>query len=154
MLEKFNGFFKNGLPGILEKIKNLKKPLILISCFYIGLLLVLILTWYGAWWYISLKHGTPDLSALSNFIAICIGSSAIAAVTFIAGLFIDLDGDGIPDVIEKGSNIVKTGRDIASGDLSALKDNKEEQPVEEESKDTGKKKLKKPLKEDSGIPKQ
>lgn len=151
MLEKFNGFFKNSLPGILEKIKRIKKPLILISCFYIGLLLVLILTWYGAWWYISLKHGTPDLSALSNFIAICIGSSAIAAVTFVAGLFIDLDGDGIPDVIEKSSNIMKTGRDIISGDISALKDNKE-QPVEE-SKDS-KKKLKKPLKADSGTPKQ
>lgn len=152
MLEKFNGFFKNGLPGILEKIKNLKKPLILISCFYIGLLLVLILTWYGAWWYISLKHGTPDLSALSNFIAICIGSSAIAAVTFIAGLFIDLDGDGIPDVVEKGSNVIRAAKDVASGDVSAVKDMVTE--PEEEPTDTGKKKLKKPLKEDSGIPKQ
>lgn len=152
MLEKFNGFFKNGLPGILEKIKNLKKPLILISCFYIGLLLVLILTWYGAWWYISLKHGTPDLSALSNFIAICIGSSAIAAVTFIAGLFIDLDGDGIPDVVEKGSNVIRAAKDVASGDVSAVKDMITE--PEEEPADTGKKKLKKPLKEDSGIPKQ
>ena len=152
MLEKFNGFFKNGLPGILEKIKNLKKPLILISCFYIGLLLVLILTWYGAWWYISLKHGTPDLSALSNFIAICIGSSAIAAVTFIAGLFIDLDGDGIPDVIEKGSNVIRAAKDVASGDVSVVKDMITE--PEEEPADTGKKKLKKPLKEDSGIPKQ
>lgn len=152
MLEKFNGFFKNGLPGILEKIKNLKKPLILISCFYIGLLLVLILTWYGAWWYISLKHGTPDLSALSNFIAICIGSSAIAAVTFIAGLFIDLDGDGIPDVVEKGSNVIRAAKDVASGDVSAVKDMITE--PEEEPTDTGKKKLKKPLKEDSGIPKQ
>lgn len=152
MLEKFNGFFKNGLPGILEKIKNLKKPLILISCFYIGLLLVLILTWYGAWWYISLKHGTPDLSALSNFIAICIGSSAIAAVTFIAGLFIDLDGDGIPDVVEKGSNVIRVAKDVASGDVSAVKDMITE--PEEEPTDTGKKKLKKPLKEDSGIPKQ
>lgn len=152
MLEKFNGFFKNGLPGILEKIKNLKKPLILISCFYISLLLVLILTWYGAWWYISLKHGTPDLSALSNFIAICIGSSAIAAVTFIAGLFIDLDGDGIPDVVEKGSNVIRAAKDVASGDVSAVKDMITE--PEEEPTDTGKKKLKKPLKEDSGIPKQ
>lgn len=152
MLEKFNGFFKNGLPGILEKIKNLKKPLILISCFYIGLLLVLILTWYGAWWYISLKHGTPDLSALSNFIAICIGSSAIAAVTFIAGLFIDLDGDGIPDVVEKGSNVIRAAKDVASGDVSAVKDMITE--PEEEPTDNGKKKLKKPLKEDSGIPKQ
>lgn len=151
MLEKINGFFKNGLPGILEKIKNLKKPLILISCFYIGLLLVLILTWYGAWWYISLKHGTPDLSALSNFIAICIGSSAIAAVTFIAGLFIDLDGDGIPDVVEKGSNVIRAAKDVASGDVSAVKDMITEP---EEPTDTGKKKLKKPLKEDSGIPKQ
>ena len=146
-LDKFTGFFKNSLPGILEKIKNIKKPLILISCFYIGLLLVLILTWYGAWWYISIKHGTPDLSALSNFIAICIGSSAIAAVTFIAGLFIDLDGDGIPDVVEKGSNVIRTAKDIATGDISAVKDvaNK----PEEEKTD-----LKKPLKEDSGIPKQ
>ena len=152
MLDKFTGFFKNGLPGILEKIKNLKKPLILISCFYIGLLLVLILTWYGAWWYISLKHGTPDLSALSNFIAICIGSSAIAAVTFIAGLFIDLDGDGIPDVVEKGSNVIRAAKDVASGDVSAVKDMITE--PEEEPTDTGKKKLKKPLKEDSGIPKQ
>lgn len=152
MLEKFNGFFKNSLPGILEKIKCIKKPLILISCFYIGLLLVLILTWYGAWWYISLKHGTPDLSALSNFIAICIGSSAIAAVTFIAGLFIDLDGDGIPDVVEKGSNVIRAAKDVASGDVSAVKDMITE--PEEEPTDTGKKKLKKPLKEDSGIPKQ
>lgn len=146
MLEKFNGFFKNGLPGILEKIKNLKKPLILISCFYIGLLLVLILTWYGAWWYISIKHGSPDLSALSNFIAICIGSSAIAAVTFIAGLFIDLDGDGIPDVIEKGSNVIRTAKDVATGD-STTKDtaNKPEETKTD---------LKKPLKEDSGTPKQ
>lgn len=147
MLEKFNGFFKNGLPGILEKIKNLKKPLILISCFYIGLLLVLILTWYGAWWYISIKHGSPDLSALSNFIAICIGSSAIAAVTFIAGLFIDLDGDGIPDVIEKGSNVIRTAKDAATGDVSGVKDatNKPEEAKTD---------LKKPLREDSGTPKQ
>ena len=49
---------------------------------------------------------------------------------------------------------MKTGRDIASGDLSALKDNKEQPVEEEEPTDTGKKKLKKPLKEDSGIPKQ
>lgn len=144
-LDKFTGFFKNSLPGVLEKIKNIKKPLILISCFYIGLLLVLILTWYGAWWYISIKHGTPDLSALSNFIAICIGSSAIAAVTFIAGLFIDLDGDGIPDVVEKGSNVIRAAKDIATADVSALKDT---------AKEDTKTELKKPLKEDSGIPKQ
>ena len=107
----------------------------------------MILTWYGAWWYISIKHGTPDLSALSNFIAICIGSSAIAAVTFIAGLFIDLDGDGIPDVVEKGSNVIRTAKDITSGDLSAVKDAVNE--PEEVKTD-----LKKPLRKDSGIPKQ
>ena len=149
-LDKFTGFFKNSLPGILEKIKCIKKPLILISCFYIGLLLVLILTWYGAWWYVSIKHGNPDLSALSNFIAICIGSSAIAAVTFIAGLFIDLDGDGIPDVVEKGSNVIRAAKDIATGDVSAVKD----VVVDEPEDTTTKSKLKKPLREDSGIPKQ
>lgn len=147
-LDKFTGFFKNSLPGILEKIKSIKKPLILISCFYIGLLLILILTWYGAWWYISIKHGNPDLTSLSHFIDICIGSSAIAAVTFIAGLFIDLDGDGIPDIVEKGSNVIRTAKDITSGNVStAVKD------IATNPEDT-KTELKKPLREDSGIPKQ
>ena len=89
---------------ILDKLITFQKPIAWVSGVYIAFILIVAITWYGAWWYKSLHSPSPDLSSLLQFINTIIGPTAIGLVTFIAGLFIDTNKNGIPDNIEKRNN--------------------------------------------------
>ena len=91
-----------------------------ITRIYIGSVAILLLTWYGSWWFKTYSMGMPDLSSLQQFINTTVGSTFITFIAFIAGLFIDTNQNGVPDSIE-GKNKVGTGsgcRNSSSGSSS------------------------------------
>jgi hypothetical protein len=110
--------FKPVANKLIEKLSIMQKPLTVISFVYIALVIILIITWYYAWVWKTIKTGNPDLSSLLQFINTIIGPAAIACVTFIAGLYIDRDHDNIPDGLEKGENIVGSITAKFTGDSS------------------------------------
>ena len=86
---------------------NSNKVIKWITRIYIGAVAILLLTWYGSWWYKTYSMGMPDLSSLQQFINTTVGSTFITFIAFIAGLFIDTNQNGVPDSIE-GKNKVGT----------------------------------------------
>lgn len=92
---------------------NSNKVIKWITRIYIGSVAILLLTWYGSWWYKTYSMGMPDLSSLQQFINTTVGSTFITFIAFIAGLFIDTNHNGVPDSIE-GKNKVGTGTHCGS----------------------------------------
>ena len=92
---------------------NSNKVIKWITRIYIGSVAILLLTWYGSWWYKTYSMGMPDLSSLQQFINTTVGSTFITFIAFIAGLFIDTNQNGVPDSIE-GKNKVGTGTHCGS----------------------------------------
>lgn len=92
---------------------NSNKVIKWITRIYIGAVAILLLTWYGSWWYKTYSMGMPDLSSLQQFINTTVGSTFITFIAFIAGLFIDTNQNGVPDSIE-GKNKVGTGTHCGS----------------------------------------
>lgn len=72
-----------------------------ITRIYIGAVAILLLTWYGSWWYKTITIGSPDLTSLQQFINCTTNGTFLAFITFIAGLFIDTNKNNIPDALEK-----------------------------------------------------
>lgn len=93
-----NSIFKK----VIGRMNRIKKPLVKICIFYLALLILIIVTWFGAWWYVTVTTEKPDLKSLMDFLSICIGPAALACITFVAGFFIDSNGNKIPDIFEKG----------------------------------------------------
>ena len=75
-----------------------------ITRIYIGAVAILLLTWYGSWWYKTITMGSPDLTSLQQFINSTTNGTFLAFITFIAGLFIDTNKNNIPDALEKKPN--------------------------------------------------
>lgn len=75
-----------------------------ITRIYIGAVAILLLTWYGSWWYKTINMGSPDLTSLQQFINSTTNGTFLAFITFIAGLFIDTNKNNIPDALEKKPN--------------------------------------------------
>lgn len=93
---------------IADLIKNLlirfkknkyNKMTMKIVFFYLFFIVLLLFTWYGAWLYTFSKSGDANLSALSNFIIICIGATGFFG--FIIECFVDKNHNGIPDKFEQ-----------------------------------------------------
>ena len=59
-----------------------------------------VLSYYGFWLYLAVtgKIQLPDLLAMVREL---VGPAMVGFVTFIAGCFVDLDGNGIPAHFEK-----------------------------------------------------
>lgn len=53
------------------------------------------------------KDVTAQLLAISNQLT---GPAFVAFISFIAGCFVDVNGDGIPDELEKGEQIIEGNR--------------------------------------------
>ncbi len=85
--------------------------------FYLFFIVLLLLTWYGAWLYMLAKTGTADLDAMSRFIVICTGATGFFG--FIIECFVDKNHNGIPDMFEKDNT--PTNRPVA---FSSQKENK------------------------------
>ena len=59
-----------------------------------------VVSYYGFWMYLAVmgKIQLPDLLAMIREL---VGPAMVGFVTFIAGCFVDLDGNGVPDHFEK-----------------------------------------------------
>lgn len=89
--------------SVTGKILGMKKPILSIVIGYLITVLVATLTFYVAWLldYLGIIHVNEQLlMILLQFIDRLVGPYMVAFVTFIAGCFVDLNGDGIPDRLE------------------------------------------------------
>lgn len=100
MFEKFKSVFTKTTKTIKKKLKGLSQPIKVVTIGYFLIVVALVLSYYAAWLYLFIinKATLNDLMALINSM---IGTSMIAFITFIAGCFVDIDGNGIPDQFEK-----------------------------------------------------
>ena len=94
---------KDALQTVLAKgkatVANTKKPIKHIVVAYFAIVFVLLITYYAAWVYLFFE-GETTLSDLLAIIQETIGASMIGFVTFIAGCFVDLNKNNIPDQFE------------------------------------------------------
>ena len=97
---------KEGLKNVLDKGKgivvNAEGPIKWVVAIYFAVALVLIVTYYVAWIYLFLA----DKATLAELLAILqetVGPAMIGFITFIAGCFVDLNQNGIPDNLEQDS---------------------------------------------------
>ncbi len=100
MLDKIRNF----IPTILTKVKiglnNMPQPLKYITLTYIFFVFLVLFLYLGCWGYLFFT-GVARLSELLPFAQLLIGNSMVMFISFIMGLFIDANGDGVPDSIEK-----------------------------------------------------
>lgn len=93
----------NLLPAIISRAKlslgGVSGSVKLIATLYI-VFSALILVSYVALFFYEYHGGRTTSADLLPFIEILIGSSMIAFVTFILGLCLDRDHDGVPDAID------------------------------------------------------
>ena len=83
-----------------SRINRLRQPIKWVVLLYLGMVSLLVLTYYAAWLWMW-KEGEVALSDLLSLIREMVGGGMIAFVTFIAGCMVDTDKDGIPDQFEK-----------------------------------------------------
>lgn len=81
------------------RINGMQSPIKWMVMAYFGLVVLLVLTYYTAWCY-QAWFGKIVMSDLLAVIKEMIGPAMIGFVTFIAGCFIDTNGNGIPDKFE------------------------------------------------------
>ena len=87
----------------LQQIKNPIKWIIFLYLFFVGLSLLI---WLIAW-ILSAFFKVPDLAIGLKFIDQLTNMTSIGFICFIAGCFIDLNNNGIPDGIESKIDIKK-----------------------------------------------
>lgn len=82
-----------------DRVNGMQSPIKWMVMSYFGLVVLLVLTYYAAWCY-QAWFGKIVMSDLLAVIKEMIGPAMIGFVTFIAGCFIDTNGNGIPDKFE------------------------------------------------------
>lgn len=100
MFDKFKGIFDKATKTVKKKLNGLSQPIKWVIISYFLLVVVLVLTYYAAWMYLF-SNSKSTLNDLLMLINAMIGTPMVAFITFIAGCFVDLDGDGIPDQFQK-----------------------------------------------------
>ena len=88
------------LPKVTARLNSMRTPIKWVICAYLGMVAILVATYYGAWLYLW-HEGKVALGDLLSLIKEMVGTSMVAFVTFIAGCMVDTDKDGIPDQFEK-----------------------------------------------------
>ena len=100
MLNKVKDLLSRMTVTAKSRINRLRQPIKWVVFLYLGLVTVLVLTYYAAWlyrWY----GGEVALSDLLSLIREMVGGGMIAFITFIAGCMVDTDKDGIPDQFDE-----------------------------------------------------
>ncbi len=99
MFDKIKDYIPKLTKTIKKKLNGISQPIKWVIISYFLLVVVLVLTYFAAWMYLFTvsKSTLNDLLLLINAM---IGTSMVAFITFIAGCFVDLDKDGIPDRFE------------------------------------------------------
>lgn len=94
---------KGALLSVLNKgkatVTNTEKPIKYIVIAYFFIVLLLLFTYYAAWVYLFMEDKTT-LSDLLAIIQETISATMIGFITFIAGCFVDLNKNGVPDTFE------------------------------------------------------
>lgn len=100
MLNKIKDALLNVVCKGKAAVANTEKPIKYVVIVYFIIVLLLLLTYYAAWlWLFWNNNATlPDLLAI---IQETISTTMIGFITFIAGCFVDLNKNSIPDQFEK-----------------------------------------------------
>lgn len=88
------------LPKVTARLNSMRTPIKWVIYAYLGMVAMLVITYYGAWLWLW-KEGEVVLGDLLSLIQEMVGTSMVAFVTFIAGCMVDSDHDGIPDRFEE-----------------------------------------------------
>ena len=99
MWNKIKGYVGKYLDIAKSRINDMQSPIKWMIVSYFALVVLLVLTYYGAWCW-QAYYGKIVMSDLLAVIQEMIGPAMIGFVTFIAGCFVDVNGDGIPDKFE------------------------------------------------------
>ncbi len=100
MLNKIKDTLLNVVCKGKTAVANTEKPIKYVVVIYFIVVLVLLLTYYAAWLYLFLE-GKATLADLLAIIQETISTTMIGFITFIAGCFVDLNKNSIPDQFEK-----------------------------------------------------
>lgn len=86
----------NCLEKVKGKVKGISKPFKIILIVWVGLLLLLILSYFVAWATLIMadKAGLADLLPLIKEMT---STAMLAAISLMCAFFVDNDHDGIPD---------------------------------------------------------
>lgn len=87
-------------------VTSTEKPIKYIVIAYFFIVLLLLFTYYGAWVYLFLESKTT-LADLLVIIRETISATMIGFITFIAGCFVDLNKNDIPDQFEEKKSDAK-----------------------------------------------
>jgi len=100
MFEKVKGFLSKGLDAVKVRLNQFQQPIKWIVMGYLVTVFLFVVSYYGFWMYLAVtgKIQLPDLLAMVREL---VGPAMVGFVTFIAGCFVDLDGNGVPDRFEK-----------------------------------------------------
>ena len=100
MLNKIKDAVLNVVCKSKNAVANTEKPIKYVVLIYFAIVLLLLITYYVAWLYLFLE----SKAALADLLAIIqetISATMIGFITFIAGCFVDLNNNQIPDQFEK-----------------------------------------------------
>lgn len=91
------------------KIKGLSRGVVILFALLILLINILYLSGWGSLWYATRRPDLPSLLALlrENY-----SVPAVAAVSALAALIVDRDGDGVPDKVQKEGKEYESNTDI------------------------------------------
>ena len=100
MFEKVKGLLSKGLDAVRVRLNQFQQPIKWIVMGYLVTVFVFVVSYYGFWMYLAVtgKIQLPDLLAMVREL---VGPAMVGFVTFIAGCFVDLDGNGVADHFEK-----------------------------------------------------
>lgn len=100
MFEKVKGILTKGLDAVKTRLNQFQQPIKWIVIGYLVTVFLFVLSYYGFWLYLAVtgKIQLPDLLAMVREL---VGPAMVGFVTFIAGCFVDLDGNGIPDHLKR-----------------------------------------------------
>lgn len=88
-------------------VNKLKAPVKLFVAAYFMLVMALVITYYGVWVYQCVR-GIVVMNDLLAVIREMIGTAMIGFMTFIAGCFVDMNDNGIPDKFEEAKDNEKS----------------------------------------------
>lgn len=100
MFDSVKTVFSKTIAVAKRNLNKMKKPIKTVIIGYFMLVVLLVITYYSTWLYQS-YNGQIVMSDLLAVIKEMIGSAMIGFMTFIAGCFIDMNNNGIPDKFEE-----------------------------------------------------
>ena len=99
MFSKFKDYLRKYIEVAKNKVSDMQSPIKCMIMSYFALVVLLVLTYYAAWCY-QAWFGKIIMSDLLAIIKEMIGPAMIGFMTFIAGCFVDVNSNGIPDKFE------------------------------------------------------